>query len=174
MSGTITVDPVEGNLMSAGGETSADLRPWHSLLGPLPAGSAPRASPVGSPELHGTPEGAAVAGWENLVLDLSAGSAGGRVLLVLLDAEGQLLSASDHVLFRSEVEGQPVQIRQESIGGRFESDGDFRGTFWLITGPEPVGEEEPRWDLSPREPTKGEVEALRQLVAEMVRRRIDS
>ncbi len=159
--------------MSAGGETSADLRPWHSLLGPLPSGSAPRASPVGSPELHGTPDGAAIAGWESLVLDLSAGSAGGRVLQVLLDAEGRLLSASDHVLFRSEAEGQPVQIRQESIGGRFESDGAFRGTFWLTTGPEPVDEEEPRWELSPREPTKGEVEALRQLVPEMVRRRRD-
>lgn len=159
--------------MSARGETPADLPPWHALLGPLPPGSAPRASPVGSPELHGTPEGAAVAGWESLVLDLSAGSAGGRVLQVLLDAEGRLLSASDHVLFRSEGEGQPVQIRQESIGGRFESDGDFRGTFWLITGPEPVDEEEPRWELNPRAPTTGEVEALRKLVAEIVRRRID-
>jgi hypothetical protein len=115
-----------------------------------------------------------VAGWESLVLELSAGSAGLRVVQVLLDAEGRLLSASDHVLFRSETEGQPVQIRQESIGGRFESDGAFRGTFWLTTGPEPVDEEEPRWGLSPREPTKGEVEALRQLVAEMVRRRIES
>jgi hypothetical protein len=126
---------------------------------------------VGPPALHGTPEGAVVAGWETLVLELSAGSAGLRVLQVLRDAEGRLLSASDHVLFRSEAEGQPVQIRQESIGGRFESDGDFRGTFWLITGPEPVDDEEPRWELSPREPTKDEVEALRELVAEVVGRR---
>jgi hypothetical protein len=155
--------------MSAGGETPADPPSWHALLGPLPAGAAPRASPVGSPPIHGTPDGAAVAGWETLVIELSAGSAGLRVLLVLRDAEGRLLSASDHVLFRSE--GQPVQIRQESIGGRFESDGDFRGTFWLITGPEPVDDEEPRWELSPREPTKGEVEALKELVAEIVRRR---
>lgn len=122
--------------------------------------------------MHGTPEGAAVAGWESLVLELSAGAAGLRVLQVLLDAEGRLLSASDHVMFRSEGEGQPVQIRQESIGGRFEPDGDFRGTFWLISGPEPVDDEEPRWEMSPREPTEGEVEALRQLVAEMVRRRV--
>jgi hypothetical protein len=158
--------------MNTGGATPPDLPPWHALLGPLPAGSAPRASPVGSPALHGTPGGAAIAGWESLVLELSAGSAGLRVLQVLRDAEGRLLSASDHILFRSEAEGQPVQIRQESIGGRFEPDGDFRGTFWLITGPEPVDEEEPRWELNPREPTKGEVEALRQLVAEVVRRRI--
>jgi hypothetical protein len=159
--------------MSAGGHTPPHLPPWHALLGPLPAGAAPRVSPVGSPALHGTLDGAAVAGWESLVLELSAGSAGLRVLQVLRDAEGRLLSASDHVLFRSEAEGQPVQIRQESIGGRFESDGDFRGTFWLITGAEPVDEEEPRWELSPREPTKDEVEGLRQLVAEIVRRRMD-
>lgn len=125
---------------------------------------------MGLPELHGTPEGAAVAGWESLVLELSAGPAGLRVVQVLLDAEGRLLSASDHVLFRSEVAGQAVQIRQESIGGRFESDGDFRGTFWLVTGPEPVDDEEPRWELVPREPTKDEVEALRHLIAEVVRR----
>jgi hypothetical protein len=106
------------------------------------------------------------------MIELSAGAAGLRVLQVVRDAEGRLLSASDHVLFRSVAEGQPVQIRQESIGGRFESDGDFRGTCWLITGPEPVDEEEPRWELTPREPTKGEVEALRQLVAEIVRRRM--
>jgi hypothetical protein len=105
------------------------------------------------------------------MIELSAGAAGLRVLQVVRDAEGRLLSASDHVLFRSVAEGQPVQIRQESIGGRFESDGDFRGTFWLITGPEPVDDEEPRWELSPREPTKDEVEALRELVAEVVGRR---
>jgi hypothetical protein len=160
--------------MKAGRETSADPPPWHAVLGPLPAGSAPRVSPVVPPALQGTPEVAAVAGWESLVLELSAGSAGLRILQVLLDVEGRLLSASDHVLFRSEAEGRPVQIRQESIGGRFESDGDFRGTFWLITGPEPADEEEPQWELSPREPTKVEVEALRKLVAEVVRRRIDS
>jgi hypothetical protein len=158
--------------MNAGREIPPEPPPWHGLLGPLPAESAPRVSPVVPPALHGTPEGAAVAGWESLVLELSAGSAGLRILQVLRDAEGRLLSASDHVLFRSEAEGRPVQIRQESIGGRFESDGDFRGTCWLITGLEPADGEEPQWELSPREPTKGEVEALRKLVAEVVRRRI--
>ena len=158
--------------MNAGRETLPEPPSWHGLLGPLPAGSAPRVSPVVPPTLYGTTEGAAVAGWESLVLELSAGSAGLRILQVLRDAEGRLLSASHHVLFRSEAEGRPVQIRQESISGRFESNGDFRGTFWLITGPEPADEEEPQWELSPREPTKGEVEALGKLVAEVVARRI--
>jgi len=144
------------------------------LLGPLPAGATPRASPVVSPA-HAGPEVAAIAGWESLVLDLSAGTAGLRILQVLLDAGGRPLSASDHVLFRSEPAGGSgtVQIRQESIGGRFESDGEFRGTVWLITGPEPGDDEEPAWEMSPRAPTPGEVEDLRQLVAEIVRRRTE-
>jgi hypothetical protein len=123
--------------------------------------------------VEATPEGAAIAGWKSLVLELSAGVAGTRIVQVLLDAEGRLLSGSDHVLFRFEVEGRPVQIRQESVGGRFESDGSFRGTFWLVTGPEPIDDEEPRWELSPRQPTTGEVQALRQVVAEVMRRRAD-
>ncbi len=145
--------------------------PWHALLGPLPADSTPRVSPVTSPALPAPPEGAVTAGWESLVLELSAGPAGLRIVQVLLDAQGRLLSGSDHVLFRFETEGEPVRIRQESIGGRFESDGEFRGTVWLITGPEPVDEEEPRWEMTPREPAKVEVEGLRQVVAEVIRRR---
>ena len=147
-----------------------NVAPWHALLGPLPADSTPRVSPVTSPALPAL-EGAATAGWVSLVLELSAGPAGLRIVQVLLDAEGRLLSGSDHVLFRFETEGEPVRIRQESIGGRFESDGDFRGTVWLITGPEPVDEEEPRWEMTPRAPAKGEVDGLRQVVAEVIRRR---
>jgi hypothetical protein len=160
--------------MAAGGQVTPDPPPWHVLLGPLPAGATPRVSPVTSPA-HAGPEVAAIAGWESLVLDLSAGAAGLRILQVLLDAGGRPLSASDHVLFRSAPAGGSgtVQIRQESIGGRFESDGEFRGTVWLISGPEPVDDEEPPWEMSPRAPTTGEVEALRQLVAEIVRRRTE-
>jgi hypothetical protein len=114
-----------------------------------------------------------IAGWETLFLELSAGSAGLRVFQVTLDAQGQTLSASDHVLFRSAPPGQPgpVQIRQESIGGRLEPDGGFRGTFWLVTGFEPIDEEDPQWQMRPRDPTKDEVESLKLLVAEVVRRR---
>jgi hypothetical protein len=110
------------------------------------------------------------------VLDLTAGSAGLRVLQVLLDAEGRLLSASDHVLIRVEPDHErgPVRIRQESIGGRFEPNGDFRGTYWLVTGPEPVDDDEAKWEMAPREPTGSEVTALRGLVRELMRRRADS
>jgi hypothetical protein len=131
---------------------------------------------VASPALPATPDGAAIAGWVSLVLELSAGAAGQRIVQVLLDANGRPLSASDHVLFRSEPAGprELVQIRQESIGGRLEPNGDFRGTFWLVTGPEPVDEGEPEWEMTPREPTAAEVNGLKALVAQLVRRQAES
>lgn len=142
---------------------------WHALLGPLPPDAIPRRQPVASPEVLATAEGAAIAGWEQLLVDLSAGSAGVRIVLVVLDATGRPISASDHVVFRS-VAGAIVEMRQESVGGRFEPDGSFRGTRWLITGPEPADGEEPQWNSLPMPPSAEDVEGLAALVAEVVRR----
>jgi hypothetical protein len=123
-----------------------------------------------------TADSSAIAGWVSLVLELSAGAAGLRIVQVLLDGSGQPLSASDHVLFRSEPAGprDAVPIRQESIGGRFEPDGSFRGTFWLMTGAEHVDKSEPEWEMTPREPTPAEVSGLKALVAELMRRHGES
>jgi hypothetical protein len=115
---------------------------------------------------------AAIAGWSSLVLDLTAGAEGLRVVQVLLDGEGRPLSASDHVLFRSasrDDTGRPW-MRQENIGGRFESDGSFRGTCWQVEGPEPADDEPPRWSAVPRSPTAEEIAGLAALVQEMRRR----
>jgi hypothetical protein len=146
-----------------------DPLPWHALLAPLPADATPRASPVAPPSVQAE----AIAGWISLVLELSAGPAGLRIVHVLVDAAGRPLSASDHVLFRSEpmLPGEATRMRQESIGGRFEDDGSFRGTCWLVSGPEPVDEGVPDWDMAPRTPTESEVEKLKALVGEMLRRR---
>ena len=69
-------------------------------------------------------------------------SPGLRHVLVVLDATGQPISASDHVLYWSKVSridqnadtvlgsALHAEFCQESIGGRFESDGTFRGTRW--------------------------------------------
>ena len=91
---------------------------------------------------------------------------------VLLDGDGRALSASDHVLFRSpsrDDSGRPW-MRQENIGGRFESDGSFRGTCWQVEGPEPAEDEPPRWTANPRAPTPEEIAGLAALVEEMRRR----
>jgi hypothetical protein len=143
---------------------------WHALLAPLPADAVPVERPLAPPELLASPEGAAVAGWRQLVVNLSAGCDGVRIVLVLLDAEGALLSASDAVVYRRE-EGSMVHFRHETVGGRFEPDGRFAGRHWSSLSSESLDEGEPSTNPSTgREPTPEEVEALRALAAEIVLR----
>ncbi|HUF35983.1 MAG TPA: hypothetical protein VMN37_08535 [Gemmatimonadales bacterium] len=142
---------------------------WHALLAPLPPHALPRRAPVASAPLLAAGAADAIAGWEDLVVELSAGPAGLRAIMCLIDGEGRLLSASDHVLFRFPG-SEPVQVRHESIGGRFEEDGTFNGTCWIVEGPEPEEDEEPGWTMSPRPPTGAEADLLRALVAEVLRR----
>jgi hypothetical protein len=144
----------------------------------LPADAVPHRRAVASPEILATPSGAAIAGWEQLTVELSAGDAGLRVVLVVLDASGQPISASDTVLYRVEAPkagttaepDAPAQICQDSIGGRIEPDGTFRGTCWHTEAPEPPGEEEPTWESKRSEPTASQISALMDLVAEVMRR----
>lgn len=145
---------------------------WHALLAPLPRDAAPTRKPVGTPDVLASPEGAAIAGWEQLTLHLAAGPAGLRILLVVLDAAARPVAASDHVLFWSPGEGpsEPRRIRQESIGGSLAADGSFRGTCWLVTGLEPENDEPPQWDSVSRQPTAAESAALVALAAELVAR----
>jgi hypothetical protein len=158
--------------------TSDDTRPgWHALLGPLPAGAVPQRQPVASPEVLAGPTGYALEGWEQLTLHLSAGADGLRHILVVLDADGTLLSASDAVLYRSQPDGAAVSgngdasmILQMSVGGRFESDGSFHGTRWHSVAVERAGEEEPEWESTPSSPSEEDVEGLRAVVAELIRR----
>jgi hypothetical protein len=150
---------------------------WLTLLGPLPLDVAPRRQPVASPELLASPRGAAIAGWEQLVLHLSAGAAGLRTVLVVLDENGTLLSASDSVLYRtganhrtSSPSGGREMILQLSVGGRFEDDGSFHGTRWHSVAADPVTDEEPEWESTPSEPSPDDVDGLRAVVAELIRR----
>lgn len=105
------------------GSAPADGVPpsWHALFAPLPADAVPRRQPVGTPEVLATPTGAAIAGWDQIVIDLSAGGAGLRVVHLVLDGDGRVISASDMVLYRSPEAGPDdpatVEIRQESVGG---------------------------------------------------------
>ena len=156
----------------------APTRPWHALLAPLPPDAIPRQQPVASPEILARPEGAAIAGWEQLTIDLSAGAAGLRVVMVVLDATGQPISASDAVLYSVEVgagEGgsspRIVEHYHESIGGRLESDGSFRGTHWRTLIAETAEGETQHLESTPSAPSPADVAALRALVAELLRRR---
>jgi hypothetical protein len=157
-------------------------KPWHVLLAPLPNDAIVVRQPVGTPEVIASPEGAAIAGWEQLTIELSAGLAGLRHVLVVLDANGQPISASDHVLYWSEVSktGQNAdtssgsalhaEFYQESIGGRFETDGTFRGTRWQTVGEDYRDESEPKMDSTPSEPSAADIAGIKALVAEIIRR----
>ena len=142
---------------------------WHRLLGPLPPDAVPVRQPVASAE---------VPGWDQLVVHLSAGGAGLRNILVVLDSDGTLLSASDAVLYRTRPNASPGSgtgrdastILQMSVGGRFEPDGSFHGTRWHSVALERGGEEELEWESTPSSPSEEDVEGLRNLVAELIER----
>jgi len=160
----------------------APAKPWQALLAPLPDDVLVRRQPVGSPEVLATPEGAAIAGWEQLTVELSAGIAGLRHVLVVLDATGQPISASDHVLYWSEVSktdknadtssgsAPHAEFYQESIGGRFETDGTFRGTRWQTVGEDYGDGSEPKMDSTPSEPSVADIAGIKALVAEIIKR----
>ena len=151
--------------------TPHPLAPWHALLAPLPDDAVVKRRPVAPPEITGKPEGAAIAGWEQLTVELSAAGRGMRHLLVVLDAQGTPISANDMVMYSAELGGDHVFF-QENVGGRLEADGSFRGTRWRTLGVEGPKDEEARLDASPSQPTAAEVEALKALVAQILRRSI--
>lgn len=162
--------------MNRDSETSS--RPsWHLLLGALPADALPIRKPVAPPEVLASPHGRAVAGWTQLTLHLSAGAAGLRMLQVVLDQTGSLLSAGDAVLYRFGINGgpppadceAPALIHQESIGGRFEPDGSFHGTRWHSIAVD-HGEDELPWQSTREEPTADDATELRGLAEEIIRR----
>jgi len=139
--------------------------PWHALLAPIPVDAVPVRKPVASPEILTTEHGAAIAGWEQLTVELSAGPAGLRHILVVLDATGQPIAVSDTVLYASGAESY-----QESVGGRLEPDGTFRGTRWRTVGIESEEEDEPKLDATRSEPSSADIAGIKALVAELLRR----
>jgi len=151
--------------------TPQPLDPWHALLAPLPDDVVVKRRPVAPPEITGKPEGAAIAGWEQLTVELSAAGRGMRHLLVVLDAHGTPISANDMVMYSAELGGEHVFF-QENVGGRLETDGSFRGTRWRTLGVEGPKDDEARLEASPSQPTAAESAALKTLVAEILKRSI--
>jgi len=151
--------------------TPEPLAPWHALLAPLPDEAVVKRRPVAPPEITGKPEGAAIAGWEQLTVELSAAGRGMRHLLVVLDAQGTPISANDMVMYSAEL-GRNHVFFQENVGGRLEADGTFRGTRWRTLGLDSPRDEEAKLDSSPSPPTEAEAQALKGLVAQIVKRSI--
>jgi hypothetical protein len=140
------------------------------LFAPLPEGAVPRRKPIAPPE---SADGGAIAGWEQLSLELSAGAAGLRAVLVVLDGTGRPIAASDDVLYRVErvVDGAPrVEYHHATVGGRLEDDGSFRGTRWRGKSLETASGDNVQTDLTPEEASEADAAAIRTLVAEVLRR----
>ena len=148
--------------------------PWHALLAPLPDEARIERKPVASTEQLESGTAEAIRGWDSLSVNLSDPPRGLRHVLVTLDGDGRLLSAGDWVL-RSRTElrdGVAITVHDHhNIGGRFEADGSFRGTVWE-TRSEQIGDADEATPLSstPSAPTPEQVNALRELTAEVIRR----
>jgi hypothetical protein len=148
---------------------------WLALLAALPDDAIPERKSVASPESIASGKADAIAGWDSITINLSAGDAGLRHLQLTVDATGQLLSAGDHVLFhRTEKRGDLVVTvyDQESIGGRYADDGSFYGTRWEThtEQDDQHAGDEPAITSTPSEPSHENIMALNRLVAEVLNR----
>lgn len=148
--------------------------PWLALFAPLPEDAVIERKPVASPELVASGQADAIAGWECISVNLSDPTAGLRNVLITLDGNGTLLSASDWVLFEREEQrgGDRVIIHDhENVGGRFEEDGSFRGTRWL-THTEQIGDDEEHAHTTtlPSSPSDQDVASLRAVIEAVLKR----
>src|SRR5262245_30883592 len=150
---------------------------WLALLAPLPAGVKPERKPVASAEQLATGTAGPIAGWQSITVHLSEPEHGLRHVQITLDERGQLLSGGDHVMFVRETnpDGSEATLTDhESVGGRFEQDGSFRGTHWKMTlETPPDGDEDAAIQRSAenRAPSVDETAALRRIIADVLERR---
>jgi hypothetical protein len=144
------------------------VRPaWHALFAPLPDDAKVRRAPVAADELAGKPK-SAIAGWESVSVELSAGAAGMRHAMVTLDASGAPVSAGDWVLYCS---GKPVEYVHENVGGRIQPNGSFLGTRWRSVAVDVPGSEEPQTkETTQSEPSEEDIAGLMRVVRELLSR----
>ena len=149
---------------------------WLALLSDVPAGVAVQRTPVASAEQIEKGTAGPIAGWQSIIVDLSEPKVGLRHVQITLDENGQLLSGGDHVMLVLETDPGDdclaLVTEHESVGGRFESDGSFRGTYWktiLETSPGDPDTSVPR-STEKRAPSADEVARLTALVQDVLKR----
>lgn len=146
---------------------------WLALLAPLPDDAVIERKPVATPQMIESGSAGPIAGWESLAVYLSDVH-GLRHLLITVDATRAVLSAGDGVMFhREERRGNDLWniYDHESVGGRFEADGSFRGTRWRIHTEQPGDDEaQAATSSTPSTPSADDVALLRALVAWVIER----
>lgn len=148
---------------------------WLSLLAPLPDDVVPQRKPVASAQQLAEGTAGPIAGWQSITVNLSEPDFGLRHVQVTLDEQGRLLAAGDHVMFVRETTpdgSQATVTDHESIGGRFEEDGSFRGTHWRTTLENSPDDDESSVTRSAqhRGPSAEEIAALRRIVDDVLGR----
>lgn len=151
-------------------DTPAPVAPWHALFAPLPEGAVPSRKPIASPEILASPTAAAIARWEQITIELSAGASGLRVATVVVDAGDVPMSASDWVMHRVDTGDGVLTWHHHSVGGRLEPDGTFRGTRWHTVAMQTGNDENPTLNSTPSAPDEADVAGIRALVSELLRR----
>jgi hypothetical protein len=150
---------------------------WLALLVPLPGDVKPARKPVASADQIENGAAGPIAGWHSITVDLSEPRVGSRHLQITLGENGQLLSGGDHVMFVRETASHDDCIAtvtdHESVGGRFEPDGSFRGTYWKTTlesTPDGGDDESMTRSSENRPPSAEEIAALRRIIADVLTR----
>ena len=147
---------------------------WLALLAPLPEDVVVERKSVASAELIASGKADAIAGLDSITVNLSDPAHGLRHVLITLDGAGTLISGGDAVLFHREEQrdGELWNIYDhENVGGRFETDGSFRGTRWHSRTEHLGDDDDPKASSStPSPPSEDDVIRLRALVAWVLER----
>jgi hypothetical protein len=131
---------------------------WHSLFAPLPEDARVQRRPVPGIE-----------GWQTLSIEMPAGAAGMRHVMVTVDAQGTPVSAGDWVMFRTQT-AEGVTCVHENVGGRLEPNGRFSGTRWRSVTFERAGSDEPQVrEATHLPPSPQDIEAIQALVLDVLR-----
>ena len=148
---------------------------WLSLLAPLPHDVVPQRKPVASAQQLADGTAGPIAGWQSITVNLSEPDFGLRHVQITLDEQGRLLAGGDHVMFVRETTpegGEATVTDHESIGGRFEEDGAFRGTHWKATLETSVDDDESSVTRSAqhRPPSAEEIAGLKRIIDDVLDR----
>ena len=148
---------------------------WLSLLSTLPDNAVVEKKPVASADQLANDSAGPIAGWQSVTVNLSEPPCGLRHVLITLDEHGDLLAGSDHVMFVRDTTPDGLESTttdHESIGGRFERDGSFRGTHWKTTSRKQHRRQESSITRSAeqRPPTGVEIAALRRIIDDVLKR----